>query len=294
MSDLIKLGKKVFTVGVVLTTILWSVGVSVLVSDVANAATTLTAGQNFKVKGKAAIYNWDGAVSRYFPNEQTWFSYYNGWNYKVTMSEADAKTYVGATPANYPGLIGFNPLINQLVYTNGMTNSLYVVGKDYYRYEIDATAAAALYGNGYAKLAKEVSTADWANYKTATTKVTGATPTLWPGAFFSMGGKYYTVTSATKYSEVSDTGISANRFNKTKAVTVTTSNLSGITAGTAITAVDKTLSEPVVPVGTPVVPGVTTGALTVSLAADNPVATTLADGTAYNSLLKLNLTASSA
>src|SRR3989339_334660 len=58
MSDVIKLTKKVFTVGVVVTTILWSVGASVLVAGVANAATcqTLKAGDVVKSSNYPALY----------------------------------------------------------------------------------------------------------------------------------------------------------------------------------------------------------------------------------------------
>jgi hypothetical protein len=53
MTNLLKLGKKIFTVGVVATTIFWSLGVAALVPAVANAATetdcaTLMAGDLVK------------------------------------------------------------------------------------------------------------------------------------------------------------------------------------------------------------------------------------------------------
>ena len=71
MTDVIKFGKKFFTVGVVITTIIWSLGVALLVPAVASAATcpTLSAGDMIKVTGKPAIYAVNNDLKvLYFPS----------------------------------------------------------------------------------------------------------------------------------------------------------------------------------------------------------------------------------
>ena len=89
MNNLLKLGKKVFTVGVASTTIFWSLGVAALVPAVASAATvntaacsTIVAGDFIKGTGAAVwAVNADKSMS-YFPDGDTFKSWTVDASYK--------------------------------------------------------------------------------------------------------------------------------------------------------------------------------------------------------------------
>jgi hypothetical protein len=156
---------------------------------------------------------------------------------------------------------------------------------------ITVDAAKALYGTSYK--VKTVADVFWPNYgNTRGVAVTEAK--AHPGMLVSNGGKNYFVDSTGALREVTATGFTANRF-KTAFVRPVAS-IAGYTVGAQITAYEATTGDRT-QTGSgqgSVIPPVTGGALSVSLAADNPAAGTLASGTAFNPVLKVNLTAGSA
>ncbi|MBI4993263.1 MAG: hypothetical protein HZC26_03990, partial [Candidatus Magasanikbacteria bacterium] len=83
MTDLLKIGKKVFTVSVVVMTILWSVGVSALVPLVAVAADCpeLEAGDLFKVPGDSAVFYVNADMEKmYFFNSEVYHTWYDDFS----------------------------------------------------------------------------------------------------------------------------------------------------------------------------------------------------------------------
>src|SRR3989339_1375819 len=86
MNDVLKLGKKMFTVSVVVLTIVWSMGLAAFLPAVVMAVDCpeLEAGDLFKVADNTAVYLLNADMERmYFPNAEvykTWYADYSGIN----------------------------------------------------------------------------------------------------------------------------------------------------------------------------------------------------------------------
>src|SRR3989338_4864526 len=81
------LTKRALTVAVAAATILWSVGFAALVPQSASAATY---GDLIKGTTLSTVYYYGSDGQRYsFPNEKTFFSWYNDFSGVVTMSDAE-------------------------------------------------------------------------------------------------------------------------------------------------------------------------------------------------------------
>ncbi len=292
MSELIKLGKKVFTVGVVATTIFWSVGLATLAPAVANAADvscpTLNSGDMVKVSGKAAIYTVNNSLQiLYFPSGdefKSWRPTYGGYK-TITQACFDSLS----VPSTYPGAVNYRP--GSYVVKRPSSDQLYVVEPGNTLAKITEEAAKALYGATFKVMT--VNDAFWPHYVNRAADVTEAK--VHPGMTVSNGGKTWYVNTNNTLSEVTAEGMTANAFQARFVYPVADSAIAGLTADTNLTAEVKALTDKTQSGGVVenVLPPVTGGALSVSLASDTPTAGTLAGGTAYNKMLKLNLTAGS-
>ena len=299
MSDVLKFGKKVFTVSVVGTTMLWSVGVSALLPAVAIAAVcpTLAAGDMIKVGSKPAIYsvNKDGKVL-YFPSGDE----FKSWS---GLSATAANQYAGyvsvtqdcfdslAVPSAYPGAVNYRA--GSYVVKRPSSDQLYVVLPGNSLAKVSVTDAKALYGTNYKVMT--VADAFWPHYVNRGADVAG---TVHEGMLVSNAGKTWYVAAGGALREVTAAGMTANRLKSGFVHAVAAAALAGTSVGTALDAAESALANRTQD-GTLATPGpgpapVVGGNLTVSLAADNPAAANLADGSAYNSVLKLTLGASSA
>ena len=87
MNDLIKKGKKVFTFTVVLTTIVWSIGIGALALPL--AANAVTSGDLIKGTGTAVYYYGADAKRYVFPYQAAYTSWYTGFGTVTTMTDAD-------------------------------------------------------------------------------------------------------------------------------------------------------------------------------------------------------------
>ncbi len=87
MNDLIKSGKKVFTFAVVLTTIVWSIGIGALALPL--AANAVTSGDLIKGTGTAVYYYGADAKRYVFPYQASYASWYTGFGTVTTMTDAD-------------------------------------------------------------------------------------------------------------------------------------------------------------------------------------------------------------
>jgi len=88
MNDLIKSGKKVFTFAVVLTTIVWSIGVGALALPL--AANAVTSGDLIKGSGTAVYYYGADAKRYVFPYQAAYASWYGStFGAVTTMTDAD-------------------------------------------------------------------------------------------------------------------------------------------------------------------------------------------------------------
>lgn len=87
MNDLITKGKKIFTFTVVLTTIVWSIGIGALALPL--AANAVTSGDLIKGTGTAVYYYGADAKRYVFPYQASYTSWYTGFGTVTTMTDAD-------------------------------------------------------------------------------------------------------------------------------------------------------------------------------------------------------------
>lgn len=88
MNDLIKSGKKIFTFAVVLTTIVWSIGIGALALPL--AANAVTSGDLIKGTGTAVYYYGADAKRYVFPYQASYSSWYGStFTGVTTMTDAD-------------------------------------------------------------------------------------------------------------------------------------------------------------------------------------------------------------
>ncbi len=288
MPNVLKSVKKIFTVGVVGTTMLWAVGVSSLLpAGIASAAVcpTLNAGDMIKVSGKPAIYsvNKDNKVL-YFPSGDEFKSWNenNSYGGYVTVTQACFDSL--SVPNTHPGAVNYRA--GSYVVKRPSSDQLYAVLPGNTLAKISGADAAALYGASYKVMT--VADAFWPHYVNRAADVAGK---VHEGMLVSKDGKTWYVASGMVLREVTATGMTANRFKSAFVHSVPASYLAGTTVGSAITSLESVLTNRTQDgaISTP-----TGGNLMVSLAGDNPAAANIADGSAYNKVLKLNFSASSA
>jgi len=290
MSDIIKLGKKIFTVGVVATTIFWSVGVATLVPAVANAADsscpTLVAGDMVKVTGKPAIYAVNNDLKvLYFPSGdefKSWRPTYGGYK-SITQACFDSL----AVPSAYPGAVNYRP--GSYVVKRPSSDQLYVVEPGNTLAKITVAAAKALYGTNYKVMT--VQDAFWPHYVNRAADVTEAK--VVPGMTVKNGGTTYYVNTDNTLSTVSAEGMTANAFQAKFVYSVADSAIAGLSAGSPVSAevkalTDKTQSGGVTGATLPATT-VTGGTLNVTLTSDTPVAGSAANGAIRVPFTKVNL-----
>jgi hypothetical protein len=282
--------KRVFTFSVVATTMLWSVGVAALIPSVAQGATcpTLAAGDMIKVTGKAAIYAIRSDLKvLYFPSGdefKSWRPTYGGY-ISITQECFDSLS----VPSNYPGAVNYHP--GSYLIKRPSSDQLYVVEPNNTRATISTTTAAALYGtsayiDGVGAKVMTVSDVFWPHYINVGTPVTEVK--AHPGMLIKVSGITYYIDADSKYREVTPTGFTANGFQERFVRALTTDAIAGLMAGTAITAevpaiVDKTQS------GGVIAPPISTGNVSVALAASTPGAQDIPDNASVE-FLKLTLT----
>lgn len=286
MTDVLKLGKKIFTVGVVAITAMWSLGLATVLGPVAAQAAecpALYAGDMVKVTGKPAIYAVNNDLKvLYFPSGdefKSWQPTYGGYK-SITQSCFDSLS----VPSTYPGAVNYRS--GTYVVKRPSSDQLYVVEPSNTLAKITSAAATALYGAGY----KVMTIADtfWPHYVNRGADVTEAK--VHPGMLVSNGGKTWYVSTDNKLQEVTAAGMTANGFQTKFVRPVTDAMIAGLTTGDAITAAVAALTDKTQSGGV-VVNQVLNGALTVSLAADTPASADVPTSTSVE-FLKFRLTAS--
>lgn len=232
------MGKKFFTFSVVITTMLWSVGVAALVPSVAEGAVcpTLAAGDMIKVTGKAAIYSVNNDLKvLYFPSGdefKSWRPTYGGY-ISITQECFDSLS----VPSTYPAAVNYAP--GSYVVKRPSSDQLYVVEPNNTLAKITSAAATALYGTGYKVMT--VSDVFWPHYVNRGADIT--TSVAHPGMLVSNGGVTYYINTDNTKSVVDATGMTANGFQTKFVHAVATAAVSGLTAGTAISAEVKALTD---------------------------------------------------
>ncbi|MCX6779083.1 MAG: hypothetical protein NTU97_02535 [Candidatus Magasanikbacteria bacterium] len=294
MTDVLKMGKKVLTIGVVATTILWSLGVAAFVAPLiaqAETTVTLTAGDVIKGASTKNVFYYAVDGKRYtFPTQDVAFSWIKDWSTVKTISDSQISGItIGGTIAYRPG--------TQLVKVQSDAKVYAVEPGGVLRWIESDTIAKALWGTNWTSLLRDVDPTIFPYvYTVSASSVNTATYPV--GSLVKMGADYYLIGTGMTKRLVTAAGLTANNY-QTKFAAVAT-DLSAYTTGTGITANEAALTTiygAVVTGGVVVVPAGT--GVTVSLASDTPAAATVVtdSGTGVGAqalipALKLNFTAS--
>ncbi len=285
MSDLKKFGKKLFTVSVVSMTMVWSAGLSALVPAGVAAATctALNAGDLFKVKGNAAVYLLNANMERmYFPNAEVYNTWYKDFAGIATIEPACTDAYPSGGGVNYrPG----SRLVKTVV-----SPTVFAVGPNNMKHKISSPEVAkALYGDNWAKLVRDLPDVFDSNFKVGAEL---STAKLHDGQIVKSGSEVWYVWNGMlkKVDGTLPSQVAAD------ARTVSAEVLASVTKDTATVTPATLVANPAQKVAgssgsTTSTPAM--GTATVALAADTPAVSTLPSATAYNKVLKINVTAGS-
>jgi hypothetical protein len=278
---MVKIAKKLFTVSVVVMTIVWSVGLAAFLPAVVVAATcpTLQAGDLFKIPGNSAVYlvNADGK-RMYFFNAEVYKSWYADYSGVQEIAASCTDTYPsGGAVAYRPGSKLVKTVISPSVYAVQPNGQLLKIA--------DEASAKALYGANWTKLVRDLADVYFDTYVVGTGTLTD-TPhngmlVMKEGTtdvYNVVGGKLYKVDGTLGAAAKGDVRtVSATVFGKLEV------------AGTTVTAASVT--------DTPYQAGKTTGTTTnnvvsgtlnLSLSADTPAGKTVPLAATNIDVLKFN------
>ncbi|MFA5954734.1 MAG: hypothetical protein WC817_04320 [Patescibacteria group bacterium] len=275
MSNIIKRG---VSIAVTTTTILWSIG-----AGFAPLATrAASAGDLIKMDGNSAVYYLGASNKRYvFPNSKAYTTWYPDFSGVVTVSQSELQSYaIGGNVTYRSGTRLVKITTDPKVYAVEPGGTL--------RWVENESVATTLYGANWAQLVDDVSDAFFVNYTVGSSISSNTYPTGSLIKQASSSDVYYVDGSSKRL--VSTSGFSGNKFQQKFVLTSDSSVFNALTLGSQITAADSNIWNLTGGASTTTVGG--TG-LTVALAADTPAGGVVADLTAFNPALKVNLTASS-
>jgi len=176
MTDVIKVGKKLFSVSVVVMTIMWSMGVAALMPAVVLAVDcpTLEAGDLWKVADNSAVYLLNADMeAMYFPTSEIYHTWYEDFSGVQVIDN----TCVDAYPAPTSVPLGVNYRSGSMLIKRQISPSVYVVEPGNVRSKLaDEATAAALYGADWASKVRDVNDAFWPNYASEGDEVASAVP----------------------------------------------------------------------------------------------------------------------
>ena len=287
MSNVLRLTKDAFTWSVVVTTILWSMGVAALVPLTVSAAAcpTLNAGDLFKVPNNSAVYLVNPDMKRmYFPNGEVYKTWYADFSGVQTIDNTCVDNYPSGGGVNFrPGSRLIKTVISPNVYAVGPNNMKHKIASE--------EVAKALYGANWASLVRDLPDVFDANYAVGSAisssephngqlvKKAGDSKTykVMDGELHMVDGSLASFLSAdvrelssAVFAAVEDSGDSATAGS-------ITNNPSQKAGGSSSS--------------NPSSPSSSTGTLTVALAADTPSGTYAEQGAARVPFTKINFTA---
>lgn len=161
MTDVLKMSRKALTIGVVLTTILWSMMATVLVAPLKASAAGCTSGS--LIKGSlAAVYYCGSDAKRYvFTNDKNYWTWYADFSGVMTISDADlASIQIGGNVTYRPGVKMIKIQTDPKVYAIAHGGVLRAIASE--------AVATALYGATWNKQIDDISDAFFTNYSVGT------------------------------------------------------------------------------------------------------------------------------
>ncbi len=212
--------KKLFTLVVVIATIVSTLGLTAIVP----AASAASTGDKIKVAGNSAVYYVSGSSKHLFSTEKTFWTWYSGtWGNNpvmtVSQSEFDALTTGANVIARAGSLVKFDN-----------SPKVYVVGMNGMLYNLTEETAKAWYGADYSTKVNTIQSSFEANYTKSSEMPTKAVD----GMLVKYAGSedVYLIQDGKKRM-VSDEGFTANKFKDSMVITIpasmTYSNGSSIT-----------------------------------------------------------------
>src|SRR5690242_776251 len=157
MTDVLKMGRKALTMGVALTTILWSMMATVLVAPLQVSAAGCTSGT--LIKGSLpAVYYCGADGKRYvFTNDKNYFTWYSDFSGVQIISDADlASIQIGGNVTYRPGVKMVKIQTDPKVYAISHGGVLRPIASE--------AVATALYGATWNKQIDDISDAFFTNY----------------------------------------------------------------------------------------------------------------------------------
>lgn len=157
MTDALKMSRKALTIGVVLTTALWSMMASVLVAPMKASAAGCTSGT--LIKGSLpAVYYCGADMKRYvFTNDKAYKTWYSDFSGVMTISDADlASIQIGGNATYRPGVKMVKIQSDPKVYAIAHGGVLRPIASE--------AVATALYGATWNKQIDDIADAFFTNY----------------------------------------------------------------------------------------------------------------------------------
>lgn len=253
----------------------------------------LSPGDLIKVSGVSSIYYIDNNNKRYvFPNEQTYFSWYNDFSMVRTVSQSQLYSY-GPPAGNVkirPGTKLVKIRTHPNVYAVEAGGTLKLIPNE--------STATTLYGSSWARRVIDIPDAFFTNYNISNTNVSSNAYPQGSMVRFSGDSSVYYINSNGTASKMGQYAISANRLDQNNIIiapySVTRPSLSAEIYGVRSDITDVSASGG----GSTPAPCSGTGCdsigsgLNISLAANTPNSATVPDGAAGVEVAKFNFTAS--
>lgn len=270
--------KKFATIGLVVVTLVTTLGMSALLA--APTAQAASAGQLIKMAGNNSVYYLGADNKRYmFPNPSVYNSWYKDFGSVVTISSTELYSIdLGGNVTMRPG--------TNLVKITTVPKTYAVEPNGTLRWITSETVATSLYGAQWYKKVVDIPDAFWVNYSVGAdlSSATYPTGTLVKGSGTS---NIYYIDSGKKRLIANEEAFNANNFNWN--FVLPAADLTAYADGTSITGAEADLMTVK---GSGTIPASTsTGTLTVALASDTPVSTTVIQNATFVKFTKVNFTA---
>lgn len=269
--------KKVFSIFVTLTTILWSVGAGALAFPSAASAATLNTGDLIKASGPAVYYYAADGKRYVFPHEKMFFSWFKDFSAVKTITDGElAAISIGGNVTERPGTMMVKIQTDPKTYAVTLGGVLHWIQSE--------DIAKALYGTNWNQRIIDVSDAFFVNYTVGSSVSTNVHP---DGTLITYAGdtNTYVVWGGAKRKFAAG-AFDANGFNSANVITTTIVYGNG----SDVTGRESNLADVVVTSGGPVVGG----ALTAALASDTPAGMNVPKNASSVPVVKVNFTAGSA
>ena len=267
MNDALRMGKKTFTVFVAAATILWTVGIAAFIAPLTASAASYAAGDLIKGETLSTVYYYGSDGQRYsFPNEKTYFSWYEDFDGVVEISDAELADITLAGNIVYrPGTRWIKIESDAKTYAVSTNGTI--------RWIETEEVAVDLAGSTWNTFIDDVPDVFFVDY-TVGSSLDDASEGYNGMLLTGDDGTYLVWDSEARL--VSSAGMTANGFNSSYVLSGAGVDLDGMTAGDEITSERANMVDAAQL--TTVEEVVTTTEVSVSLASDSPAASTLIAG----------------